>query len=122
MKSRTAFVIVTLGLVATMTPLITQEAGATSGQKTLAATVGVYVFPAEGQDAATQSTDEAACYSFAVDNTKTDPFDLAEQAQQQQAQADSAKQQAQKATAEQVEGFKKAFSACLEAKDYVAKI
>ena len=189
MESRTAFVIVTLGLVATTTSLMAQEAGQPSGQKTLAATVGVYVFPAEGQDAATQSKDEAACYSWAVDNTKSDPFDLAKQAQQQQAQAEAAKaqvaksgqgagaagavggaavgalvgeiasndagkgaaygaaagliagrrrarrgkqeatqqidqqnQQAQKATAEQVEGFKKAFSACLEAKDYVAKI
>ncbi len=63
-----------------------------TGQKTLAATVGVYVFPEEGQDSATQSKDEAACYKWAADTTKSDPFDLVKRAEQQQAQADSAHQ------------------------------
>lgn len=58
-----------------------------SGQKTLAATVGVYVFPTTGQDAAQQSKDESECYNWATQNTGTDPFQLSQNAQQQQQQA-----------------------------------
>ncbi len=47
--------------------------------KTLAATMEVFVFPTEGQDASQQSQDEAACYEFANANTGTDPFQLAKQ-------------------------------------------
>lgn len=59
-------------------------------QQSLASTMDVYVFPAEGQDASQQSKDEAACYEWAVGNTGADPFELAdqEQANEQQAQAD----------------------------------
>jgi outer membrane lipoprotein SlyB len=156
--------------------------------KTLAATMDVYVFPTEGQTAQQQSTDEAACYNWAVQSTGSDPFALQKQAQQAQQQADQAQQQidqsgkgagavgavggaaagaligeiaghsasaaagwgalagaviarrrteqkkaqaseqveqqnqqAQQATAEQIENFKKAFSVCLEAKDYMVK-
>jgi hypothetical protein len=159
-----------------------------SGQKTLAATMKVYVFPTQGQDAQRQSKDEAECYGWAVDNTGDDPFELAKksEADRAKAEADQAKAQqagagegarsavrgaavgaligeiadddpgegaaygaaaglirgsrrgrrtrqqaqqsaAQKAerteeiTAEQIEGFKKAFSVCLEAKDYMVK-
>ena len=58
--------------------------------KTLASTMEVYVFPTEGQDSGQQSTDEAACYEWAVSNTGTDPFDLSkqEEADEQQAQAE----------------------------------
>lgn len=157
-------------------------------QKTLAATIDVYVFPTKGQDASQQSEDEASCYNWAVQNTGNDPFNLAkkseadkqktEQQKQQAAQAgqgagaagavkgaaagaligeiasdDAGKgaaygaaagliagrrrkhkaqeqataqaeqqgQQAQAATAEQITNFKKAFSVCLEAKNYMVK-
>jgi hypothetical protein len=157
-------------------------------QKTLAATMNVYVFPTEGQTAEQQSTDEASCYNWAVQNTGSDPFALQKQSQQSQQQADQAQQQiaqsgkgagaagavggaaagaligeiaghsasaaagwgalagaviarrrtgmkkeeasqqveqqnqqAQQATAEQIENFKKAFSVCLEAKNYMVK-
>jgi hypothetical protein len=67
------------------------------GQKTLASTLEIYVFPAAGQDATQQSQDEAACYDWAVGNTGSDPF----QAQQQQTadaqQAAAAQQQASQA-------------------------
>jgi hypothetical protein len=66
-------------------------------QQTLAATINVYVFPSEGQNASQQSMDEAACYNWAVQNTGTDPFSLQKQAQQQQQQAEQQKQQAQNA-------------------------
>ena len=58
--------------------------------QTLASTMDVYVFPTEGQDAGQQSTDEAACYEWAVGNAGSDPFDLSkqEQANEQQAQAE----------------------------------
>ncbi len=160
-----------------------------TGQKTLAATMNVHVFPSEGQTREQQSMDEAACYNWAVENTGTDPFDLAKQAQEQQAQAEAAKeqvsgaskgagakgavagaaggavvgkivsddagkgaaagaavggiaarrkgkkaekqakqdieqqsQQAQAATKEQINNFKKSFSVCLEAKKYMVKL
>ena len=166
---------------------LAQEVQPASGQKTLAATLNVYVFPSEGQSSAQQSKDEGECYNWAVQNTGSDPFALQQQAQQQQqmteqqrAQAQSVgqgagasgavrgaaagaligaiagdtgkgaaygaaagvvagrrrarrarheasagveqqAQQAQQATAEQGENFKKAFSVCLEAKKYMVK-
>ncbi len=70
---------------------------APSGQKTLAATINVYVFPSEGQDATKQSKDEAQCYTWAVQNTGTDPFQLAKQAEQIQQQGQQAQAQASQA-------------------------
>lgn len=174
--------------IAAAIPAMAQSTGSTSSQKSLASTLEVYVFPTKGQDASQQSQDEAACYGWAVDNTGSDPFDLAKQAEQQQQQAQQQQQQiagsgqgagvkgavggaavgavigeiadddagkgaaygaaagaivsrrqtrrakaeasqqveqqssqAQQATAEQIENFKKAFSVCLEAKEYMVK-
>ncbi len=157
-------------------------------QKSLSATMSVYVFPTAGQDAAQQSKDEVECYQWAVQNAGVDPFEMTKKAEQQQQQAqqqqqqiaaagqgagvkgavggaaagaligeiasdDAGKgaaygaaagavvarrktrrakadasqqveqqsQQAQQATAEQIENFKKAFSVCLEAKEYMVK-
>jgi hypothetical protein len=159
-----------------------------TGQQSLAGTLGIYVFPAKGQDATQQSEDEAACYKWAVSNTGVDPFAVQKQqaadqqqtaaAQQQAATAgagsgargavggaaagaligeiahdDAGKgaawgaavgllagrrkarlhqeyahqevaaqsQQAQQVTQSQMDGFKKAFSACMEGKNYIAK-
>ena len=64
-----------------------------AAQKTLAATIDCYVFPNEGQTAEQQSMDEAACYTWAVENTGTDPFELQKQAQQIQQQEQQAQQQ-----------------------------
>ncbi len=180
--------IATASLMALAVPTLALSQTEPTGQKTLAATVGVYVFPTEGQVWDQQSKDEATCYAWAVDNTKSDPFDLAKKAEQQQQQAAAAKQQAgqvgegagavgvvkgaavgaligeivsddpgggaawgaaagllsgrrkarraqqqatqsvesqsqrhQAATAEQIEGFKKAFGVCLEAKKYMVR-
>jgi YMGG-like Gly-zipper len=68
-----------------------------AAQKTLAATMSVYVFPSQGQSASVQSQDEAQCYSWAVQNTGVDPFQLAKQAQAQQQQTAAAQQQASQA-------------------------
>ncbi len=68
-----------------------------SGQKTLAATMNVYVFPSAGQNAAQQSKDESECYNWAVQNVGTDPFALQKQSQQQQQQAQQSKEQAAQA-------------------------
>ena len=70
---------------------------APAGQKSLAATINVSVFPNNGQDATRQSKDEATCYSWAVTNTGTDPFQLAKQAEQIQQQGQAAQQQAAQA-------------------------
>lgn len=70
---------------------------APSGQKTLAATLNVYVFPTTGQTTEQQSTDEATCYNWAVQNTGSDPFTLQKEAQQQAQQTQAAQQQAQQA-------------------------
>jgi|OpeIllAssembly_1097287.scaffolds.fasta_scaffold32495_1 hypothetical protein len=158
-----------------------------SGQKSLSSTLNVYAFPQAGQKPEQQSQDETACYSWAVQNTGTDPFDLQKKAAQQQQQTAQATeqaksagegtgvktaargaaggaligaiagdagtgaaigaatgavagrrrkkeaeaqatqqtqaqgQQAQKVTAQQMDNFKKAFSACLEGKKYLVK-
>ena len=68
-----------------------------SGQKTLAATMNVYVFPNAGQNAEQQSKDESECYNWAVQNSGTDPFALQKQSEQQKQQAEQQKQQAQQA-------------------------
>jgi hypothetical protein len=158
-----------------------------TGQKTLAATMNIYAFPSKGQKPEQQSQDEAACYTYAVQNTGTDPFQLQKQAEAQAQQTAAAKeqagqagdgagakgavkgaaagavvgavagdagkgaaigaaagvvggrrkgraaeaeatkqaeqqgQQAQAATAQQLDNFKKAFSVCMEAKNYLVK-
>lgn len=162
--------------------------GAHAQQKSLSSTLEMYVFPTKGQEAKQQSEDETACYSWAVSNTGSDPFELQKQAsadaqqsqaekqaaqqvgqgagakgavggaamgaligeiadddaskgaaygaaigavaarrrgraanQQAQAQAAQQSQQREQATAEQMDSFRKAFSVCLEAKDYMVK-
>jgi hypothetical protein len=183
---RMVVVVISLALVVPSLALV--QTLAADGQKSLAATMNVYVFPQQGQDAQQQSMHEAECYSWAVENVGADPFDLDKQSAEQQAQTDQALadaknagkgsaakgavrgaaagaliggiasddagkgasygaaaglirgrrkqkgaqksatqsaeaqgQQAQAATAEQLENFKKAFSVCLEAKSYMVK-
>jgi hypothetical protein len=90
--------VVILGILITMiAPSSLAQSMSAPSQKGLAATMGVYVFPTEGQPAEQQSKDESDCYNWAVQNTGTDPFALQKQAQQQQAQAQQAQQQAQQA-------------------------
>lgn len=69
------------------------------GQKTLASTLDIYVFPTAGQDSKQQSTDEASCYSWAVSNTGSDPFEVSRQAEQHAQQSASSQQQASQAGA-----------------------
>ena len=88
-----------LALAVAAAPAMAQAPAAPSGQKTLAATIGVYVFPSKGQDASQQSKDEAECYSWATQNTGSDPFSLAKQSEAAQQQAAQAKQQAAQAGA-----------------------
>ena len=187
MKNKT---LVILALLSTGTTLADAQTAPSEpiGDKTLAATMNVYVFPAEGQTAEQQSKDEAECYTWAVKNTGSDPFELAKKAEQQQKQTQQAKEevaqagkgagakgalagaaagaligeiasddpgtgaaigagvgavggrrarrrkqdeatqqidqqssQTQQATQTQIDNFKKAFSVCLEAKDYMVK-
>jgi len=68
-----------------------------TGQKTLAATMNVYVFPNKGQKPEQQSKDESECYNYATQNTGTDPFALQKQSEAQAAQTEQAKQQAAQA-------------------------
>lgn len=73
----------------------TAQQPAPDGAKTLAATLGVYVFPTQQQTREVQSSDEAACYQWAVDATGLDPFLIQKQNQAAQQQA-AAEQQAAK--------------------------
>ena len=66
-------------------------------QQSLASTMEVYVFPAEGQDSSQQSKDEAACYEWAVGNTGSDPFDIQKQ-EETDKQVAEAEQEAAKQT------------------------
>jgi len=69
-----------------------------ASSKTLASTLDVFVFPADGQAADQQSREEVECYSWAVDNTGSDPFELEKQIEQQAQQTEQQVQQAQSAT------------------------
>lgn len=188
-KLLTMFALITLCAAAAISQTETSPASQQPApQKSLAATLDVYVFPTKGQTEQQQSTDEASCYNWAVQNTGSDPFALQKQSQQQQQQAAQAQQQiaqsgkgagaagavggaaagaligeiaghdagaaagwgaltgaviarhrtrrakeeasqevqqqsqqAQQLTAEQMGNFKKAFSVCLEAKNYMVK-
>jgi hypothetical protein len=85
-----------LAVVLVTPATLAQEAVApASGQKTLAATMNVYVFPTAGQSTEQQSTDEGVCYGWAVQNTGSDPFQLQKQAEAEQQQAEQAKAQAE---------------------------
>src|SRR5262245_4206913 len=193
MRPKNAIVLTCCGVAAVVavTSWVTaqgQPAAPASAPKTLSSTVGVYVFPTAGQAADQQNKDEGECYTWAVQQSGSDPFQVQKQAEQQKAQADAAKQQAQQtgkgagaggavkgaaagaligeiasddagkgaaygaaagviagrrrgkeakkeataqaekqaektqqATQEQIDGFKKAFSVCLEAKKYMVK-
>lgn len=93
---------ITLALLAIVATLSTAQAqtpavSAPTGQKTLAATMNVYVFPNTGQSATQQSKDESACYNWAVQNTGTDPFQISNEEAQQQQQTAQQMQQAQDA-------------------------
>ena len=93
----------TLGLVGLLAFILPAAAHAQtaavqpSGGKSLASTLNVYVFPNKGQKPETQSQDESACYTWAVQNTGSDPFSLQTQSQQQAQQTQQAKQQAAQA-------------------------
>jgi len=133
--------------------------------------VGLYVYPAKGQTADQQNTDESDCYSWAVKQSGYDPINptkvVAGQVQgnaaastvvgsgggaavgaaigavcgdagkgaaigaisgavlghrrgrmEQQAEQQQANQQASQASQNLVDGFKKAYTACLQAKGY----
>ncbi len=56
-------------------------------QKSLAASLGIAVFPSGGQSQSVQSQDEASCYQWAVKNTGIDPFQAQKQAQERTAAA-----------------------------------
>ncbi len=73
-------VVMSVLLIALVAPLAVAE----TTQKTLAATMDVIVFPTDGQDYSQQSKDEAECYTWAVQNTGADPFEL--QAKNEQVQ------------------------------------
>jgi hypothetical protein len=128
MNMRTMAIVGSVALLALTSTTICAQSG---GQQSLAASLGVQVFPAAGQDAARQSQDEAACYQWAVDNTGSDPFQVQQQSADAQ-QAAAAQQQAQQqvqqqsqsqtqATEAQMNAFRNGFSACLEGKQYIAK-
>ena len=79
---------IAVSIVFLLLPLVGFGQPAQAQTKSLSATMDVYVFPKEGQDASQQSKDEAACYEWAVGNVGSDPFELADQqaANEQQAQ------------------------------------
>ena len=176
-----------IALIILALPLAAFGQSEPAGQS-LAATMDVYAFPKEGQDASQQSQDEVACYEYATSSTGSDPFQLAKQEDTNEQLADAemaaaeatperasgrqlvrgaaagaligevtggdagdsaaigaaavavrgrrqgrgaqqeAEQQAaqqaesrEESTAEDLDNFKKAFSVCLEAKDYMVK-
>ena len=59
--------------------------------ESLANTLDIFVFPSAGQDSSQQNIDESACYEWAVDNSGSDPFDLAKQQEASEQQAQSQK-------------------------------
>ena len=75
-----------------MLPMLSHGQG-----QSIASTMDVYVFPAEGQEPSQQSKDEAECYEWAVGNTGVDPFELSEQQQANEQQAQQEQEAAKQA-------------------------
>lgn len=86
-------------LLALAVPVLAQGVAEPTGQKTLAATMSVFVFPAAGQEATQQSVDEMDCYRWAVQNTGTDPFQLSKAIEEAEKKAEAEKQAAAQAGA-----------------------
>lgn len=82
--------------IALLTVLLGVATAQSSGGKTLAASMDVFVFPAAGQDASQQSTDEVGCYNWATSNTGSDPFELTKLAAAQETDAANAQKNAAK--------------------------
>ena len=181
-------VLIVVAPVLSASALAQESPARPTGQESLAATMGVYVYPTSDEPSRDQNADETACYSWAVQNTGSDPFELSKQAQADQQGAAAAMQQTEQIgkgagargavkgaavgaligevasddagsgaawgaglgavhhrrrsrratydaqaeiaagavvagadTDQQIEDFKKAFSVCLEAKDYLVK-
>jgi hypothetical protein len=97
---RLVTLLVSIVAAGTLSQVLAQTAAIAppSGTKTLAATLKVYAFPGAGQAAAQQSQDETECYNWAVAETGSDPFHIANEAAQQQQQAAQQQQQAQQST------------------------
>jgi|KBSSwiStaDraftv2_1062776.scaffolds.fasta_scaffold01208_14 hypothetical protein len=93
MKTKSILVAAALGLLVVA---LQPSSDAQAQSKSLAASIGVQVFPSAGQGSSTQSSDEAACYQWAVKNTGVDPFQAQKQAQEKTA---AAQQQAANANA-----------------------
>ncbi len=87
-----------LVLITCLVAMSLSAAIAEEGGKSLASTLEVYVFPADGQAADQQSKDEAECYNWAVSNTGSDPFELQKQDEAATAQAEQQVAQTQAAT------------------------
>lgn len=85
-------------LITSLVAMSLSAAIAEEGGKSLASTLEVYVFPADGQAADQQSKDEAECYDWAVSNTGSDPFELQKQDEAATAQAEQQVAQTQAAT------------------------
>ena len=56
-----------VGVIALAAVSLAVAQSGSGGQKTLAATMNVYVFPTEGQASDQQSKDEAECYIVPID-------------------------------------------------------
>ncbi len=85
-------------LIACLIAMPFSGAAAEDGSKSLASTLEIYVFPAEGQSSEQQSKDEVECYNWAVSNTGSDPFELQKQDEAVTAQAEQQVAQTQAAT------------------------
>jgi len=76
-----SFLFVTLGLFFT-TVLTAQEPAQQPAQQqpqqSISKSLGMYIFPGQGQDATTQQNDETACYQWAVQQSGVDPLNLPE--------------------------------------------
>ena len=100
--------IILVSVALLLVPLSDAVAQQDSSGKTLASTIEVFVFPADGQDAQQQSKDEVSCYNWATKNTGNDPFALVKLEAAQQRDTESAKKRA--ATAGQGSGARGAVS------------
>ena len=91
---RTALVFASFALAATAVGGEPAATVAPPAGKSLASTLGVYVFPNAGQKAEQQSKDEGECYTWATQQAGVDPFAAQKQAEQAQQSAQQTQQQA----------------------------
>ena len=90
-------IIIPTTLVAAATLLSAVVAQTPQPVKSFSSSMGIFAYPTKGQQPDQQAKDEGECYSWAVQTSGNDPFQISQQKQKEQKQAAQAEEEAKQA-------------------------